>query len=275
MLATLLFVAAVSGDHAASCCEPMSPFVADPAFVAAHEAPHPLRFVPVAGKSVRFATPDGKTAGGFYVPPKHKGAPGIVMVHEWWGLNDYIKREAERLHNELGYGVLAVDLYEGKVATTPRDAGKYMQTVQTPRGTAIVSGAVNALTKGSLGDKFAKLGTIGWCFGGGWSHRAAIAGGPAVRACVMYYGMPDTEPADLKRLKAPVLMVWATKDNWINQKVVDGFKSDMAAAKKPLTVLPFDAGHGFANPSNPIYDKAAADKAWAATEEFYKRELGK
>src|SRR3954470_16848870 len=112
MLVTLLFVAASSGDRGANCCDPMSPFVADPAFVAAHEPPLPLRFAPTVGKNVRFSTPDGKTAGGFYVPPKHKGAPGIVMAHEWWGLNDYIRRNAERLHDELGYGVLAVDLYE-------------------------------------------------------------------------------------------------------------------------------------------------------------------
>jgi carboxymethylenebutenolidase len=234
----------------------------------------PLRFAAKAGKMVRFRTSDGKTAGGFYVPPKRNGGPGIVMVHEWWGLNDYIRREAERLHDQLGYGVLAVDLYEGHVAKTPEEAGKLMQTVRTPRGTAIVGGAVKALAGGSLGVKSGRIGTIGWCFGGGWSHRAAIAGGPAVKACVMYYGMPDTDPASLERLKAPVLMVWATRDGWINQGVVDKFKSAMAAAKKPLTVLPFDADHGFANPSNPKFDRAAADKAWAATVSFYRKHLG-
>ncbi|AIE85290.1 Dienelactone hydrolase family [Fimbriimonas ginsengisoli Gsoil 348] len=253
----------------------MSSFAADPAFVAAHLAPLPMRFAARAGKNVSFRTSDGKTALGFYVPPARKGAPGIVMVHEWWGLNDYIRREAERLHDELGYGVLAVDLYEGKVATTPQEAGKLMQAVRPDRAKAIVHGAVNALKDGELGNRFAKVGSIGWCFGGGWSLQAAIQGGPAVKACVMYYGMPDTDPADLKRLKAPVLLVWATRDGWINKGVVDGFKTAMANAKKPLTVLPFDADHGFANPSNPKYDKVSGDKAWQATISFYKTHLGK
>lgn len=258
----------------ASCCDPMSPFAADPAFVAAHKAPLPLRFAPSTGKEVTFDATDAKPAGGFYVAPKKPGAPAIVVIHEWWGLNDYVRREAETLNDRTGYGVLAIDLYDGKVAKTPEEAGKLMQGVQPNRASAIVSGAIKTLKAGKLGDKFAKLGTLGWCFGGGWSHQTAIEGGDSVKACVMYYGMPDTKPEDLARLKAPVLMVWATKDKWINEKVVTDFKSAMAKAKKPLTVLAYPDDHGFANPSNPNHDKANADKAMAQTLAFFKKNLG-
>jgi carboxymethylenebutenolidase len=279
MLTTALFALAVfvSGPGSSvplSCCDPMAVFATDPAFIAAHPAPRPLRFAPKEGKQVSFHIFGGPDAGGFLVPPRTDHSPAIVMVHEWWGLNDYIRREAERLHDELGYAVLAIDLYDGKIASTPQEAGKLMGAVKPERATAIVTAAMSGLRGGTFGRAYDRIGTIGWCFGGGWSDRAAIAGGNSVKACVMYYGMPDTDPVDLQRLQAPVLMMWAKKDAWINKSVVDGFKTAMATNHKSLVVLPFDAGHGFANPSNPIYDKISAAKAWAATISFYKRNLG-
>lgn len=246
----------------------MNAFVADPAFVAKHPAPLPFAFEPENGKAVTFPAKDGTSAKGYYVPGKKAG---IIMVHEWWGLNDYIKREAERLHDATGYGVLAVDLYDGKVATDAKEAGEYMQNADPKRDTAIVSGAIAALKTGALGNKFTKLGTIGWCFGGGWSLNAAMVGGSSVKAAVAFYGMP---PADVSALKAPVLFVWAKQDNWINAKVVSDFQSRMKASNKPLTVLSYDADHAFANPSNPKYKKADAEDAMAKTLAFYKKHLG-
>lgn len=243
----------------------------DPKFAEAHLPPRPMRFAPTTGKDVTFAASDGKSASGFYVPAK-AGAPAIIMVHEWWGLNDYIKREAQTFGSK-GYAVLAVNLYDGPAATSAKEAGEKMNAVKPERCQAILNGAISSLTSGKLGTKYTKLGTIGWCFGGGWSHRAAIAGGPAVKACVMYYGMPDTDQADLAKLKAPVLMVWATQDKWINKGVVDGFKSAMSTAKKPLTVLPFNEDHAFANPSNPKYSKKDATTAMNATLAFFKKYL--
>ena len=246
----------------------MSAFVADPAFVAKHPAPPALAWRPAAGKDVTFPAKDGTAGKGFYVPGT-KGA--VVMVHEWWGLNDYIKREAERLHAKTGYAVLAVDLYDGRVATSPKEAGELMNGMNAARGKAIASGAVAALTNGTLGARYARLGTIGWCFGGGWSLQTAEIGGTRVKAAVAYYGMP---PEDVAPLRAPVLFVWAKQDGWINAKVVDGFKAKMRAAKKPLTVLAYDADHAFANPSNPKYQKGDADDAMRKAVAFLKRGLG-
>lgn len=257
-----------------SCCDPMAAFASDPEFLAAHPAPAPLRFAPQEGSMLPFKTTDRRIVNGFYVPPKTSKSPVVIMVHEWWGLNDYIKREAEWLHDKTGYAVLAIDLYDGKVATNAQDAGKFMQSVDTAKATAVVRGAVRSLKAGAFGRSFDRIGTIGWCFGGGWSHRAAIAGGPLAKACVMFYGMPDTDPADLKYLACPVLMIWARRDKWINADVVAGFKSAMSAAHRQLTVLAYDADHGFANPSNPVYNKTAADSAFDHALAFLHENLG-
>jgi len=246
----------------------MASFANDPAFLASHAAPEPLVWEPAAGKNVVFPSKDGTSAKGFYVPGT-KAA--IVMCHEYWGLNDYIKREAESLHEKTGYAVLAVDLYDGKVATDSKTAGEYMQQADPKRDTAIVAGAIGVLKTGGLGAKYSKLGTIGWCFGGGWSLNTAAAGGASVKAAVAYYGMP---PQDVTAIKAPVLFIYGTQDGWINKDVAEGFRARMAAQKKSIIVVPYDAPHAFANPSNPKYNKAASEDAWARTIAFYKKALG-
>ena len=252
-----------------SCCPPtMADFADDPAFALAHLAPQPLAWQAKAGKMVSFPAKGGRGAKGFYVPGT-KAA--VVMCHEYWGLNDYIEREAEALHAETGYAVLAVDLYDGKIATDAETAARYMKEADPARDTAIVSGAVASLEKGTLGTKYAKLGTIGWCFGGGWSLNTAAAGGKAVKAAVAYYGMP---PQDVTPIKAPVLFIYGTQDPWINKDVAEGFRARMAAQKKPITVVPYDEPHAFANPSNPKYSAADAKDAMAKTVAFLKKNLG-
>ncbi len=221
---------------------------------------------------VEFRSMDGRPGHGYFVPGNKGNTNAILMFHEWWGLNDNIKEEAERLHAELGAAVLAVDLYDGRVTADPQTAGKLMQGMDQPRGDALVNGALSALKSGPL-DHAKSIGTIGWCFGGGWSDRAAIAGGGKVQACVIYYGMPSTKTEDLARLKAPVLMFWGTQDGFINGKVVADFEAAMKKAGKPLKTHSFDAVHAFANPSNPKYDKEAAAIAHSETLDFFKAHL--
>lgn len=248
-----------------SCCGDMKVFASDPAFIASHAAPLPLHFQPAAGKMITFKT-TGHTGNGFFVPAKAGNKSAILVFQEWWGLNDYIKREAERLHDELGSAVLAVDMYDGKVADKPEDAGKLMSAMKEERGVELVKGALGYV-------KSDKIGTIGWCFGGGWSHKAAILGGSRVKGCVIYYGMPTTDPAQLAKLKAPVLMHWGTQDGFINKKVVSDFEVAMKKAHKPLKTHAFNAVHAFANPSNPKYDKAAAATANKESVAFLKQHL--
>ncbi len=269
MISSLL----LTGNQKASCCTGMAQFANDPAFLAMHLPPESLAFAPRAGHMVHWKDANGKQASGFYVAPKKGNRAAVVLVHEYWGLNDYIKREAETLNDKAGYGVIALDLYEGRVATDPKIAGQYMQSVDTKRATAIVKSVVTNLKKGAFGVKASKIGTLGFCFGGGWSFNTAVQGGSNVNACVMYYGMPDDGAEAMAKLKAPVLFIHAKKDQWINDQVVENFAKAMTKANHSLEVLHYDAYHAFANPSNPHYDKKDGDDAMEHTMAFFKAHL--
>jgi len=193
--------------------------------------------------------------------------PGVLVVHEWWGLNDYIKQESERLSDELGVNVIALDLYDGKVATTREDASKYVQSVKTDRAMGIIHGAYDYVGAN------AKILTIGWCFGGGWSLQTAIEGGKQVVGCVIYYGMPEKDVDRLKKLNCDVIGFFASKDNFINPQIVDEFKQNMQKAGKNVTTYEYDADHGFANPSNPIYNKEATEDAHTKAIAFLKERI--
>ncbi len=266
MLSALIFSLVVAGPE---CCNGMTAYLSDPAFIASHPLPLPLHWKAKEGSMLTYKARDGKTTSGFFVPANAGNTMGVVMIHEWWGLNDYIKREAERLHDELGAAVLAVDLYGGKVAATSQEASALVRTVQEPDARAVLGGAIDALKA----RKTNEIGTIGWCFGGGWSHRAAIIGGKDVKACVMFYGSPSLDAGDLNRLNAPVMMFWGTQDANINSALVNKFTSAMRMAGKPLATFAYEAPHGFANPSNPKFNQAAADDSHAKVLDFFKERL--
>ena len=260
----------IGGDD---CCASMKVFAKDPGFRAEHLAPEKISFTPQHGSVGTLDYGAGK-APVFIVPPARKARAAVIVIHEWWGLNDYIKREAERLHKDTGYGVVAIDLYGGKVATTSEEAGKLIQTVDDAVAKAIVMAAPEQIKTGTLfGRKLDKVGTLGWCFGGGWSFQTALLGGDKVDACALYYGMPETDPVKLRDLKAPVLGIFGNQDQRLNAALVGKFAEGMAGAARPLELRVYAAGHAFANPSNPKYDKKNAEDAWQATLVFFKRYL--
>ncbi|HVW98514.1 MAG TPA: dienelactone hydrolase family protein [Mucilaginibacter sp.] len=237
-------------------------------FRIAHLKPLPLRFHSDIGRNITYKTPDGKTANAYELRAKKPTNNYLLVVHEWWGLNDWVKKESEKIYNDLGnITVIDLDLYDGKIATTPQDAGKLMQSVSDDRAKAIIQGAI-----AYIGTK-AHIYTIGWCFGGGWSLQTALLSGKQAAACVMYYGMPEQDIARLKTLNCEVLANFANKDQWINKKVVAKFVADMKLAGKKLYVNRYDADHGFANPSNPAYNSAATKEAYAKTITFLKQRL--
>lgn len=253
----------------------MKDLAASNEFAAAHLAPSPFQFNPEYGHMATIGYGAGKYAKAFVVPPAKSSKVGIILIHEWWGLNGYIKREAERLYRATGYGVVAVDLFAGKVAQTAEQASSYVQMVKDSDARGILRAAVAGLkTSELMGRKMNKVGTIGFCFGGGWSLQTALIAPKSVNACVMYYGMPETDPAKLKRLSSPVLANFAEKDNFITPAIVSKFEKLMVSLKKKLEVRMYPATHAFANPSNPAYDQENADKAWKATLAFFKRTLG-
>lgn len=271
-LLTLLFVPAVAQDNITLCHTPATEsfalFASNEGFNADHPTPLPYVHQSEVGKMITYPT-SGEEANAYMLKAKVTTDSYLFVIHEWWGLNDHIKREANKLYDDLGglVNVIALDLYDGKIATTREKASELMSSVDSERAKAIIKGALD------FGGSGAEVMTIGWCFGGGWSLQAAIMAGDALKGCVMYYGMPEKDINRLKKLNAPVLGIFAKQDGWITPEVVDNFKANMAQADEELTVKMYDAKHAFANPSNPEYDKEATEDAYKAVMAFIKPKL--
>jgi carboxymethylenebutenolidase len=232
--------------------------------------PNPLAYVHVSeegGKMITVKTA-GADANAYFIEAKKKSNNWVFVFQEWWGLNDHIKREAEKLYLDLGnVNVIALDMYDGKVASDPQSAGKYMQEFKQDRGNEIVKGAL------AYAGPNAKIGTIGWCFGGGQSMQASLTAGKQAAATVIYYGQPEDNLERLKTLNSDVLDIWPTQDKWINKEMTDKFEANMKAAGKKLTVKSYDADHAFANPSNPKHNKEFTADAYKNTLAFFKARL--
>jgi carboxymethylenebutenolidase len=142
-----------------------------------------------------------------------------------------------------------------------------MGEFKAERGRAIIEGAL------TFAGKKAKVATVGWCFGGGWSLQSALIAGKQAKACIIYYGMPEKDKERLKTLKAPVLGIFASQEKWISPEVVSQFEKDMKEVGKAVTIKNFDAEHAFANPSNPKYNKEYADQAYTMSIAFIKGKL--
>src|SRR5688572_25153959 len=219
-------------------------FASNKDFNAAHSAPRNYVHISAEdGKMITYKCADSKDANAYLHTSNKKTDNWIIVIQERWGLNDNIKRQAEDSFKDLGnVNVLAIDMYDGKLATDRETASKYMQEFKQERGDMIIKGALDYM------GKKAKVGTVGWCFGGGQSLIAALAAGNQTAACVIYYGMPVEDVDRLKKLNSDVLMIWPTKDQWINKEMMDKFQANMKSAGKNLTIKPYDADHAFANP---------------------------
>ena len=226
------------------------------AFAALHETPKYYRLENPTGQSITFKAADGSQAMGYEIRCKAKTKKWVFVIQEWWGLNDYIKRESEVLSRELGnVNVLALDLYDGKVAATPDSAMKLVQAVKTERLENIIKGAL--VYAGSE----SKIYTIGWCFGGMWSLQTTLLAGKQAAGCVMYYGRPETNLDKLKTLNCDIIGFFGNKDQSPSPQMVLKFESDLQTVGKKITAYKYEAGHGFANPSNPSFNKEATEDA--------------
>lgn len=233
----------------------------DPNFRNAHPSPLPTTLAH-GGTMVEFPVEGGANGRAFLIKPHAPTSKYLLLFHEWWGLNDYVKQEASMWCHQLGINVLAIDLYDGQLATNADDAGKLMQANDPARSLAIILGAAKY-----AGDA-ADFRTLGWCFGGGWSLQGALALGDRVKGCVMFYGMPEKDVEKLKTLASDAIFIHATQDQWINDAVVAEFEQNMKAAGKTLTVHRYDANHAFANPSSPRYDDEDAKAARAVVRAY-------
>ncbi|WP_337866369.1 dienelactone hydrolase family protein [Ignavibacterium sp.] len=269
----VLAIHLIQAQDKSSCCQvnvDFTSFASDKEFRDAHQNPNAFVLNDAKGKMIKFKTKSGNEANAYFVESKNKSNKYILVFHEWWGLNDHIKREADELNEKLGdVNIIALDLYDGKVASTREDAAKYMQSVNKDRAIEIVKGAFE------FAGKDAEIGTIGWCFGGGWSLQASILAGKQGKACVMYYGIIENTPETFKELNAPVLGIFAEKDGWVTPEVYGNLEKNLKAAGKKVTVKSFNADHAFANPSNPNYDKQATKEAKELTLKFFNENLMK
>ncbi len=244
-----------SGEGDRASADGMAKLAEDPAFQEKHEEPDSLVFE-ARGEMLEVEVPGGEPASAYVLMAEEDTDRYLFVFHEWWGLNDHIKAEAERLYDKLGeVNVIAPDLYDGKVADTREKAVEYVQAFAPARGEAIV-GALLA----KAGPR-ARVATIGWCFGGGWSLRASIQAKEKGAGCVIFYGMPVETAEELAPISCEVLGIFATEDGSINEEVVANFEQLCEETNTPLEVHWFEADHAFANPSSPRYQEEAAQKA--------------
>lgn len=229
---------------------------------------------PVSAETVTYATVAGKPVTGYLARPKdaRRNLPGIIVIHEWWGLNDNIRSMARRLAGE-GYSALAVDLYGGHVATTP-DAARTLMEAAMSDTAAADSNLKQAYTFLTEKEGAKRVGVVGWCFGGTWSLNAALLMPKKLDAAVIYYGHVITDPSRLKTLDMPILGFFGSEDQGIPVATVLTFEKVMKQERRKASVIVYKgAHHAFANPSGTHYEPAAAADAWRRTVEFFRIHL--
>ena len=242
-----------------------------------HQAPAPAEAapgVPVLEQTLAYGEGRRSNLVGYLAMPQDAAEPlpGIIVIHEWWGLNDDIKAMTRRLASE-GYVALAVDLYGGKTATTPDVAQTLMKDLYADPDTARrnLQQAYDYLEKYAFAPRIA---SIGWDLGGGWALQTALQYPGALDAAVMYYGQVLTDRDRLAPLNVPVLGFFGREDKSIPVREVQEFRSTLLDLGKNAEVLIVPAAdHSFANPSSATYNEQAANEAWTTTLAFLERHL--
>ncbi len=218
------------------------------------------------GAMIDFTRPDGGTTKG-YQAIAGQGRPGVVVIQEWWGLNDQICGVADRFAR-AGWNALAPDLYRGRVTTTPDEASHLMEGLDFPGAThQDLRGATHHL-RGQSG----KVAVMGFCMGGALTIAAAVHI-PEVSAAVCFYGIPPADFADPARIKIPFQGHFANQDDWCTPAAVDALEKTLKAAGARHEIYRYDAAHAFANERSAAYDVACATQAWDRLTAFLKAQI--
>ncbi|HXG90802.1 MAG TPA: alpha/beta fold hydrolase [Blastocatellia bacterium] len=225
------------------------------------------------GQMVEFSSNGGTTSGYLATPAQGKG-PGVIVIQEWWGLVGHIKDVCDRFAAE-GYTALAPDLYHGETTKSPDEAGKLMMALRIDEAEKDLRGAIQYLlnNEATTGDK---VGTIGFCMGGALSLYAASKN-PQVGACVVFYGIHPNVRPDLANLQAPVLGIYAERDQFVPPSSVHELESKLKEHGKQAVMHIYPGtDHAFFNDQRPdVYDEAAAKDAWRRTLDFFAEHLKK
>lgn len=226
----------------------------------------------IDSRNVTYKSGDEIVSGVLYVPDGKGPFPAIIVIHEWWGLNDWVKQQANRLA-EQGYVTLAVDLYRGKVAASPDEAHELSRALPEDRAMRDLKAAFQFLSS-QPNVRNDRIGSIGWCMGGGYSLDLAVDE-PGLAAGVVNYGHLATSPERIAQIKAPLLGIFGGKDRGIPPESVKKFEQEMKAKEKSIEVFIYpEAGHAFQNPNNKSgYRSADADDAWKKIVAFFARNL--
>jgi carboxymethylenebutenolidase len=221
------------------------------------------------GEMIQFKRPDGKSCPGYLAMPKAgAGAPGFVCIQEWWGINEQIKKTADRLAAE-GYTAVVPDLYRGKLAKAADEASHLMGSLNFPDAAGQdIRGAVQFLKQSSK-----KVAVGGFCMGGALTILAAVRV-PEMDAGACFYGIPDIGPDEIKKIKIPLICHFANRDtHWTPAKAND-FERALKESKSEFEIYRYDAQHAFMNEVRPeVYDAASAKLAWERTMKFLKKAL--
>jgi carboxymethylenebutenolidase len=225
---------------------------------------------PVISQAMAYTEYRDELVYGYFAAPADmfEPLPAIIMIHEWWGLNDNIRAMADRLAGE-GYIVFAVDLYHGKVANTPGEARVLMmEAVEDPEPSrANIRAAFDFVSNTASAPR---IGSLGWCFGGGWSLNTAQLFPDELDAAVIYYGQVTADEELLRPIGAPILGLFAADDAGIKVESVVAFRDALERLRKKYEVHIYPGvGHAFANPTGRNYDAATAEDAWRRTLEFF------
>lgn len=220
------------------------------------------------GQLIDFKRPDNTHCRG-YLATAGQGRPGVVVIQEWWGLNDQICGVADRFAR-AGFNALAPDLYHGRITQDADEASHMMNGLDFPGAThQDIHGAVTHLQRIS-----SQVGTIGFCMGGALTIAAAVHV-PALTAAVCFYGIPPQEFADPANIRIPFQGHFANQDDWCVPSMVDALEATLQKTGAPAEIHRYDAAHGFFNERRAdVYDANAASLAWERMVAFFTQHLG-
>ena len=219
-----------------------------------------------------FKAKSGAEASGEIALPAGEGkAPAVVLLQEWWGINDHIRSLLGRLA-EAGFVAVAPDLYHGKVARDAETAGKMMQALDWAKAMDEIAGAVAHVAAHPRCN--GNVGAIGFCMGGALAFAAATQV-PELKAVVPFYGVPGAGKAEWSKVKAPIMAHFAKRDEWAKPSLAEDIKKELEGRGQKMELHLYDADHAFVNDTRPeVYSPDNAQLAWKRSMDFLHQHLG-